>query len=333
MPPIFTSIGNACTDIVASVEPSFLDTYHLRKDFDCDLESRERLEEIKSALTSYQVIPGGAGANVTHVVAALGGEAHFISRIAADAEGLAFQKYMEEHGIACHFPTPDDSSLRSPQVLALITPDGERTFASYDGSALELSAKDYDFDLIRRSDFLYLDGYCFSSPYTSDGFYQAAQTARNNGHHVTFNAGDLTHYEANQSGVDRLLGVCDSVMCSRPEAEAFFGAEPLDQLAQKMAKRFVFGAVTDGRNGAHVFHNGEILHIPAADISDLKMIDTNGAGDHFSGGFLFGLMTHLPLAQAGRLGILCAKDCLGHAGARPLGGKDSLKHLVALAKS
>lgn len=333
MSRIFTSIGNACTDIVASVPEEFLLQHGLRKHFDCDLQSTDQLEVVKKALPAYQVIPGGAGANVTHVISALGGESHFIGKISADAEGLAFQKFMEDHGIKCHFREPFDTTTRSPQVLALITPDGERTFASFDGSALDLSADDYDFDTIRKSDYLYLDGYCFSSPHTADGFYKAASEARAAGHHVTFNAGDLTHYEANKGGVDRLLSVCDSVMCSRPEAEAFFGAEPLNELALKMAKRFAFGAITDGRNGAFVFNDGETRHIPAADISHLKTIDTNGAGDHFSGGFIYGLMNDFTLEQAGRLGILCATDCLSHPGARPLGGFGSLKHLAAAAKS
>ena len=100
-----------------------------------------------------------------------------------------------------------------------------------------------------------------------------------------------------------------------------------------MKNRFYFGAITDGSNGATVFLGDEICHTPAIMVEKEKLMDTNGAGDHFAAGFIYGLMHQFTLDESARLGILCATDCVSHTGARPLGGYESLKHLAASVKS
>lgn len=333
MTQIFTAIGNACTDLIASVDEQFLIDNKIPKSFCAHLTSHDQLDTLKSAIGPFQTIPGGAGANVAHVIAALGGEAHFISKIAADPEGLYFKAHMEEHGISCHFPPPSPANLGSTIVVTLVTPDGERTFISYDVVARTMSFKDYNPDLLAKTKFLYLDGYSFCSKDTGESFIKASEIVIANGGHATFNVGDLSIYEENKPSVEQLMGVCDSIMCNRAEAEAFFGNFATPQLlVKKMAKKFVFGAVTDGKNGATVFNKDEIAHIQAIDIQPADLKDTNGAGDHFSGGFIFGLMNGYSLEQSGKLGVLCANDCISHCGARPLGGLHSLNHLAVLAR-
>ncbi len=331
MTRIFTAIGNACTDLIAKVDDQFLLDHNIRKYFCIHFKTVDELNKVMGDMPPYQSIAGGAGANVAHVVAALGGTAHFISKIGSDQAGAIFQKNMEENGVTCHFPPPSQDDKISSQVLTLITPDGERTFASFDEVARTMDFGDFNADVLAKTSVLYLDGYSYCSPHTPDSFVKAAEIVRASGNHAVFNVGDLSNYESNTAAVDRLLSVCDGITCNMPEAEAFFGKpSSVDTLIAKIAARFLFGGVTDGRNGAYVFHQGHIIHIPALDIADLKAIDTNGAGDHFSGGFLYGLMNDYTLEQAGKLGVLCAKDCISHAGARPIG---LLKHLAVLAKN
>lgn len=330
MTQIFTAIGNACTDLVASVDDDFLEKHAIRKYHCTYLADAARLKDLKDNMPSYQAIPGGVGANVAHVVAALEGNAHFISKIAGDPEGLTFKKHMEDNGVSCHFPPVSPADLGSPQVPTLITPDGERTFASYDGVSSTFSADDYDFDLISRSDYLFLDGYCFRSPATGGGFIKAAQATTGK---TILNLGDLSILEDNQKAIYDLLPFCDGLICNDSEAKMLFEATLIQDILNRMMSRFSVGAITHGAEGAYVFANGQSTHIPAEDISTLATVDTNGAGDHFSGGFIYALMKGYDIKSAGRLGSLCAKDCLSHVGGRPLGGHGSLKHLADLAKT
>lgn len=333
MDKLFTSIGNACTDLIASVDDQFLIDRNIRKFFCTHLETIEDLSALRSDMPSIRSIPGGAGANVAHVISALGGTSHFISKVANDEEGTSFVRHMEANGVTCNFPPISSAELGSPQVATLITPDGERTFVSFDGVAHDFSDKDYDFPLIETSAVLYLDGYCFSSPYTPESFIKAAQANRKSGGTTFFNLGDLSILEKNPDQVAKLLQNCNGIICNYPEARILFGTDDPHEMNKRMAERFEVGAITHGADGAYVVSHHHVAHIPAASISDLSTIDTNGAGDHFSGGFIFGLMNDFSLEEAGKLGILCARDCLSHAGARPLGGHGSLKHLTLLAKT
>ncbi len=330
---IFTAIGNACIDLVASVDDSFLIQHDIPKGLCRFITDAPLLTSIKSQMGSYQSIPGGAGANVAHVMATLGHDSHFISKIANDPEGHYFKKHMEEHGVQCHFPAPTEN-MGSSQVLTFITPDSERTFLSFDDVSRTFSADDYDFDLLHTTNFLYLDGYCFVSKTTPQSFVKAAVAVRHRGGHVTFNIGDIGYYETQKDNVIAVLNTCDSIICNANEARILFG--PNDDnatLAQKMSKQFLFGAITDGQNGAFIFLNKIIAHVAAPLLNPSALVDTNGAGDHFSAGFIYGLMNGYSLEQSGRLGILCATNCISHSGARPLGGHGSLKHLAEQAKN
>lgn len=328
MTSIFTAIGNACIDLIAPVDDAFLTRHDLTKGLCRFVDDAALLDAIKSEIGTYQSIPGGAGANVTHVMSALGHQPHFISKIGADPEGAYFKKYMEENGVKCHFPAPSEN-MGSSQVFTFITPDGERTFLSFDDVAKTFTSADYDFDLLHQTNFLYLDGYCLVSRSTPQSFVEAANAARHRGGHVTFNIGDIEYYTTQKDDVTAILNSCDSVICNANEARVMFGDnDDLSILARQMSEQFLFGAITDGENGAIVFHNKIIAHVPAIAIPPSALVDTNGAGDHFSAGFIYGLMNGYNLEQSGRLGTLCSADCITHAGARPLGGYGSLKHLI-----
>ena len=56
------------------------------------------------------------------------------------------------------------------------------------------------------------------------------------------------------------------------------------------------------------------------------MIDTTGAGDLFSAGFLAGYVQGRSHADSLRMGAIAAAECIGHMGARP---QVDLKDLVA----
>jgi sugar/nucleoside kinase (ribokinase family) len=82
--------------------------------------------------------------------------------------------------------------------------------------------------------------------------------------------------------------------------------------------------VTRGAHGAIAIKNGERAEVPAEPIA--KVIDTTGAGDTFTSGFLAGQLQGRSLADSLTMGAVCAAECIGHYGPRPEG---DLKALVA----
>ena len=318
------AIGNVCIDLIATVPDEFLERHHIAKSITTLIDGRQ-LAAIEVELPEMLRLPGGVGGNVSHVVAALGGRAGFQGKCGQDSSGALFAADLKAHNIAAHLPIVSDPSLNSSQIVCLGSLDGDRTFASYDGAAKTLVPEDLDREMISNSKALYLDGFCLMAPGALATYLLAIDINRAAGGLAFFNPCDPYVITSYPDCVKTLLAKVDGVICNLTEARMLFGDGELRVIAERMAQSYKAGAVTDGAHGAWVFRDTELAFIPPANISALPRIDSNGAGDHFAAGFIYGMLSGLPLEAAGRLGCACSLDCLSHAGARPLG---SLRHLV-----
>ncbi len=324
-----TGIGNACMDIVANCDMDFLARHKVDKSH-CIFVDLPALQHLKSELGDYELIAGGAAANTIYAFQSLGGKSAFLGMIADDMEGRAFQKSMEDIGIATHLHISGESDIGSTQVVSLRTPDGDRSFVTYRGVAEIISPDHLQYDPVAQSDIVYFDGYTMYSPHALEAFLKAAEIVQANGGVAVFNPGDLSIVELYRAKVGQLLKKVDILICNLAEARAIYGVDTLQEVALKLPALHRVGAVTDGANGAVVFKDGEVILMPPPVRRDGE-IYTLGAGDHFSGGFLYGYVNGFPLSRMAKLAELCALDCLGHAGARALGSLEFLIEQSAIA--
>jgi sugar/nucleoside kinase (ribokinase family) len=313
--PNLSAIGNACIDIVADVPENFLRERGFHKSI-CSYLSLEQADALEASLPSPLYIPGGCGANTASIVAALGGRASFMGKLSDDAIGRRFLNDLKERGI--HFAgkaefAPGKGSTR---VFTFITPDRERTFAAYYGIQEDLSPSDIDAPAIRASRILYLDGYALNAAKGAEMFLKAAKIAREAGNRVAFSPSDISILENYPDAVRVLTPVTDIILCNEREALKFSGEIDLSKAIQYLSEAFPSGAVTVGEQGAWVFDSGQLELIPAAPLST-PIADMNGAGDAFSGGFLYGLSEGFSLEASAVLGNRCAAAIIGHTGARP----------------
>ena len=82
---------------------------------------------------------GGSAANTMSGLAQLGIEAGFLSKIGKDEMGEFFKKQMTDTHVQ---PLMLTSETPTGRVAAMVTPDGERTFATCLGASIELSPTD-----------------------------------------------------------------------------------------------------------------------------------------------------------------------------------------------
>lgn len=321
-----TGIGNACMDIVANCDMDFMARHKVHKSH-CIYVDFNSLQNLKSELSEYELIAGGAAANTIYVFQSLGGKGAFLGKIAEDVEGRTFEKSMTDIGIKTLLNIAAEKEIGSTQVVSLRTPDGDRSFVTYQGVAETIAPHDLDYSVIEQSRIVYFDGYTMYSPYALEAFLKSAETAHKHGGLAVFNPGDLSIVELYKEKVAELIGKIDMVICNLAEARSIFGVDTLQDCVSKLPPLMKTGVVTDGANGAMVFHNGEVILMPPPPRPPGEIF-TLGAGDHFSAGFLYGLTHGFTLPQMAKLAELCALDCLSHSGARPLG---SLKHLIAPA--
>ena len=74
------------------------------------------------------MVSGGSAANTIHGLACLGTSTGFIGKVGKDDLGAFYAQDLQDAGVACTLLT---SKTVTGQAYTLITPDTERTFASY----------------------------------------------------------------------------------------------------------------------------------------------------------------------------------------------------------
>ena len=112
---------------------------------------------------------------------------------------------------------------------------------------------------------------------------------------------------------DRLGDGVDLLFCNEEEALTFSGTETLDEaipVLQQYAKQL---AITRGAKGAVLFDGTNTIAIETPQVTP---VDTNGAGDLFSGGFLYGITHGMDFKAAGELACHLSSKLVTQFGAR-----------------
>jgi sugar/nucleoside kinase (ribokinase family) len=272
-------------DIVAQVDDVFIDAWNFPKGI-CTYFDLEAAKALQAALPSPEYVSGGCAANAAAVAAALGGNTAFIGRIADDEAGRMFLKDLQDGGIRYTGKPDTNEGAGSTLIFTMTTPDTQRTFAGYYGQLDDLSDADLDQTSLTQSKFLYLDGYTLNTKRGDKFFLKAAEIAKKAGNKVVFAPCDLSVLKEFDDIIETMLGISDGITCSSDEAILLTKEAALDEAIEALRKRVSFGAVTVGDKGVYVFDEKGIKLVPAA-MPPAPVVDTNGAGDAFAGGFLY----------------------------------------------
>ena len=199
----------------------------------------------------------------------------------------------------------------SGRVIAMVTPDGERTFATCLGAAAEMCADDIHPDLLDGWDIFYVEGYLVANPHLLE---KALDTAYAKGMTIAM---DMASYNEVAKHRDLLLRLLedrlDIVFANEQEAQALTGLEdPVDAL-HYIAERCQIAVVKVGAKGAFIQRGNEIVTIPPM---KADVVDTTGAGDMWASGFLAGLMKGEDLHKCGMMGAIVAKNIIEVVGAK-----------------
>ena len=123
-------LGNALTDILLQVSEDDLRELGFPKG-SMNLISREQAEQIQYRFLSVRkrMVAGGSASNTINCIASLGGKAAFIGKIGNDEVGDFYREDMIKNGVKPILLLSQTSM--SGFSIVLVTPDGERTFATY----------------------------------------------------------------------------------------------------------------------------------------------------------------------------------------------------------
>ncbi|MDR1938630.1 MAG: adenosine kinase [Tannerellaceae bacterium] len=292
-------LGNALVDILFKLENErFLADMGIVKGA-MDMIDENRMTVIQQTLSHLErsQTPGGSVCNSMRAIANLGGSAGFIGKIGTDAPGAYYEQALLEAGVTPYFSKVDGIS---GCCTVFISPDGERTMATFLGPAPTLTPEDIREDIVARYNYMYIEGYLL----VNEPLVRAAmEKAKPAGVKIVLDLSNFNIVHAFKEMLDDIIpAYVDILFSNESEAKAFTGLEPAEAIRQ-MAQMADIAIVTCGREGAIVTGHGETLRVAA---EGGKPLDTTGAGDHFAAGFLYGQSVGASLEQSARIGSMLA---------------------------
>ncbi|MEI7983902.1 MAG: adenosine kinase [Bacteroidota bacterium] len=309
-------IGNALVDIMIPIENDILlDRLNLPKG-SMQLVDRERSNSIQQELKTYKksLSAGGSAANTIHGLGKLGVPSGYIGVVGEDELGGFFVKDMIDAGVDPHLI---HSSTETGCSIALISPDSERTFATYLGAAIELSAEHLlanseqrTASIFDRYNILHIEGYLVQN---HELIETAVKLAKEAGLMVSLDLASYNVVEANKEFLhDIIEKYVDIVFANEEEAKAFTGKDPHEAL-HEIGGKCQIAIVKTGKDGSMIKQGADIHNIG---IIAVTPVDTTGAGDLYAAGFLYGLANDKPLNECGRIGALLAGNVIEFIGSK-----------------
>ncbi len=302
-------IGNAVVDILARVDnDALIKQFNLSKG-SMTLVNQELSNQIMKEISGFPktISTGGSAANTIHGLANLGLKTTFIGKTGKDEYGKFFNEDLITNNIK---PVLFNSPVSTGKAITLITPDSERTFATYLGAADELSEDDLKDGIFKGYDLLYLEGYLIPNIKLIDRIMNLAKLEG------TLIAMDLASYNlvrANRKRLNDLIEkYVDIVFANEEEAKELTGFDP-HPAAEILSKICDIVIIKTGAKGSIVRYKNETIQIGPV---KSKPVDTTGAGDLYASGFIYGLSKNASVFSCGLIGTILAGKVIEVIGAK-----------------
>jgi sugar/nucleoside kinase (ribokinase family) len=317
------TIGHAIVDVLAPSSDDLPGAHGMEKGT-MTLIDEERATELYQVLGPAIESSGGSAANTAAGIAALGGSVGFIGKVRDDKLGEVFTHDIRASGVAFDVPAAT-SGPGTGLCLIMVSPDAQRTMATYLGAGAFLYPDDIDANLCIEAKIVYIEGYMCGLHETEWSVSKAAAACHLKGGRFALSLSDPYWVDLKAAALGALLNDVDILFGNEEEVTAMTGAD-LDLALAELAHRCELVVVTRGALGSLVVANNQVIEVPAHPVE--TVVDTTGAGDLFAAGFLYGLTHDYEPADCAELGSLAAAEVIGHLGARP---QTSLSKLAAEA--
>lgn len=306
-------ISNAIVDVLAHVDDDFLGKIGAAPG-SMTLIDQERAQEIYSMMGPATEMSGGSVANTIAGFANLGGSAAYIGRVKADQLGTIFNHDMRSIGVDIRLKAAADCAPTARSHI-LITADGQRTMQTYLGACTELGVSDVTAETMGSAKAVLIEGYVWDIPEGPALTQKAIEIARQNGTTVVLSLSDSFCVDRHRDSFTHAVrnGV-DIVVADEEEVAALLQTESIDDTLEALGDYDTLFAITRSEKGSVIKHRNEFITQAATPVNAL--IDTTGAGDAYTAGFLYGWVNDYPLAECARIGTFCGATVIQQLGAR-----------------
>ena len=314
-------IGNAMVDTEYEVDDGFLAELDIAKGM-MTLIDYPRKQELSRKLDRSQIASkntgGGSAANTIVALSQLGGDTFYSCKVSDDEIGDFYLQDLIDNGVDTNLVGLREDGITG-RCIVMVTPDAERTMNTFLGATSNLSGAELVPDAIRKSSWLYLEGYLASQSSSTEAVLEAQRIARESGVKISLTLSDPSMVE-NFREVFAEFGShgIDLLFCNREEALMWADTSSMDVAVERLRKETETFVITLGAEGALVYDGNDLNQV---DAYPATAIDTNGAGDMFAGAFLYGITHGYSYQLAADLGNRASAKLVARFGARMEGGE------------
>lgn len=257
-----------------------------------------------------ELMGGGSAANFAIACARMGLKTGFIGKLGKDAFGNKLLEDFKLENVEINGITFSEE-VPTGVCYAVVDKEGNRILYAFSGAANILQPDDLDEEYLKSFQIIHL-----ASLKNLDPLIKAAELVQGEKPRVCLNPGALI-VDQGLKKVNPLLKLTDIFIGSQGEVKRLFQTEKLSVGIKNLLKRVEIAVITKGGEGSLIATEEGQNEIPAEQV---QVVDTTGAGDAFSAGFIYGLLHYnfdpTKLEICGKLGNKAAASCIQQVGAR-----------------
>ncbi|KAL4640004.1 adenosine kinase-like isoform X1 [Arapaima gigas] len=324
-------MGNPLLDISAVVDKDFLDKYGLKPNDQILAEEKHKAlfeELVKKSKVEYHA--GGSTQNSVKIAQWMIQEPHkvatFFGCIGTDHFGEILKRKAEEAHVDARYYEQNEEPTGT--CAACITGDNRSLVANLAAANRYKKEKHLDlednWELVEKASVYYIAGFFLTvSP---ESILKVAQHAADNNKIFCLNLSAPFISQYFKQPLMKVMPFVDILFGNETEAATFareqgFETEDIEEIARKAQnlpkvnnRRQRTVVFTQGRDHTVATKGDKVLTFPVLDIDQNDIVDTNGAGDAFVGGYLSELVQGQPLEQCIHAGHYAANVIIRRAG-------------------
>jgi sugar/nucleoside kinase (ribokinase family) len=306
-------ISNAIVDVLAQVDESFLKEIGAPRG-SMTLIDKDRAHEIYGMMNATTEMSGGSVANSIAGFATLGGAAAYIGQVKNDQLGDVFRTDMQSLGVDIRLPPAADGSPTA-RCHVLIDADGQRTMQTYLGACTELGVADVTTATVGNPTVILLEGYVWDIAEGPALAAAAIEIARANGSKVALSLSDSFCVQRHREAFhDVVKNGVDIVVADEDEVRELLQTNSYEETMSALEGYDNLFAMTRSEKGSVVKHGDDIVLQAATPVESI--VDSTGAGDAYTAGFLYGWTQAWSLKYSAELGTYCATQVIQQVGGR-----------------
>lgn len=327
---ILLGFGNPLLDLVADVPESFFKKYDVKPDNAILAEDKHK-PMYAELMDQYDVkfIAGGATQNSIRVAQWLlksKSATGFIGAVGKDKYAKILKQACEKDGVTAHyFETSEQPTGR----CAAVVHDNERSLIADLAAANcyhldHAQSKDIQ-AVIRKAEVFYCSGFPMTVPESHKTMVEMCKHVIENDKIFCLNLAAEFIIDFFEDQLNTILPYTDYIFCNESEASMLIKKRKwncsIEEAALKLAalpkasgthcRTVIF---TQGGDPTIVARNGQLTLYPVPSIAKHRMIDTNGAGDSFVGGFLARLCQGFDIHECVRTGQYASRIVIQQSG-------------------